>query len=174
MQMEYVVLVNHQDEPHGTAEKLRVHQEGHLHRAISVCLVNGRGELLLQRRHPDKYHSGGLWSNTCCSHPRPGEDTAAAAHRRLYEEMGIRCDLHRAFGFTYRARLGDLVEHEYDHVFIGRYDHDPTPAPDEVNAWRWLALDALRTDMARRPETYTYWFHLMMDHLPPHLEGLDG
>lgn len=168
--MEYVVLVNERDEPQGIEEKLRVHQQGRLHRAISVCLVNARGELLLQRRHPDKYHSGGLWSNTCCSHPRPGEATTDAAHRRLFEEMGIRCPLHHAFGFTYRARLGDLIEHEYDHVYVGRYEGAPTPAPAEVDAWRWLSLDALRADMALRPDRYTYWFHVLMDRLPAHLD----
>ncbi len=161
---EYVVLVNERDEALGVAEKLRVHREGTLHRAFSVFVFNTEGSLLLQQRHPAKYHSGGLWSNTCCSHPRPGEAVAAAARRRLQEEMGFDCELRRVFGFVYRVRFdGDLSEHEYDHVFVGLFDGSPVPDAAEVAAWRWVRPEALRRDVARRPDRYTYWFRLALD-----------
>jgi len=161
---EYVVLVNEQDEEMGVREKRQAHVEGVLHRAFSVFLFDEEGALLLQQRHPDKYHSGGLWSNTCCSHPRPGEPVAAAAHRRLREEMGITCGLHRAFGFVYRSALDHgLYEHEYDHVFVGYYRGTPSPDPTEVVAWRWAEADALRREILERPDQYTYWFRFIVD-----------
>lgn len=164
MMDEYVVLVNEQDEEVGLKEKVQAHVEGVLHRAFSVFVFNTEGALLLQQRHPDKYHSGGLWSNTCCSHPRPGEPVEAAVRRRLNEEMGITCDVQRAFGFVYKSALDrGLYEHEYDHVFIGRYDDDPSPNPQEVAHWRWAAPEALRQDVAAHPERYTYWFRLVLD-----------
>lgn len=163
---ERVVLVDENDRPRGSAGKLEAHLSGELHRAVSVLVFNGRGEILLQRRAAEKYHSAGLWSNTCCGHPRPGERTIAAARRRLQEEMGIDCPLTRAFGFRYRAALaGGLSEHEYDHVFIGRYDGDPSPDPSEVGAWRWVGLDAVRRDIARAADRYTRWFPLVLDRL---------
>lgn len=161
---EYVVLVNERDEEVGVQEKLRAHVEGKLHRAFSVFVFNEQGQLLLQQRHPAKYHSGGLWSNTCCSHPRPGEPVAEAAQRRLQEEMGIACALDRRFGFVYRSRLdGGLYEHEYDHVFVGRYDGAPAPHCDEVAHWRWVHPEALRADVAAHPGRYTYWFRLVYE-----------
>jgi isopentenyl-diphosphate Delta-isomerase len=163
---ERVILVDRNDRPLGSAEKLRAHEEGWLHRAVSVLIVNTRGEMLLQRRHAQKYHSGGLWSNAACSHPRPGEATADAAQRRLEEEMGIRCDLAPAFPLLYRARLdGGLIEHEYDHVFTGRYDGTPSPEASEVTGWRWVPEAALREDVRRRPSRYTYWFRLILERL---------
>ena len=161
---EQVVLVNEQDEAVGVAEKLHAHVEGVLHRAFSVFVFNDRGELLLQQRHPAKYHSGGLWSNTCCSHPRPGEPVEVAAQRRLQEEMGFVCPVRRLFGFVYRAEFAEgLVEHEYDHVFVGRFDGRPVPDAAEVADWRWIAPDALRQDVHAHPERYTYWFRLVLD-----------
>ena len=134
---DYVILVNEQDEEIGVCEKLKAHLDGTLHRAFSVFIFNDAGDLLLQQRHPGKYHSGGLWSNTCCSHPRPGEMVEDAAHRRLQEEMGMACDLHRLFGFIYHSQLGsNLYEHEYDHVFIGKHNGTPTPDSNEVASWR--------------------------------------
>ena len=120
--------------------------------------------MLLQQRHPQKYHSGGLWSNTCCSHPRPGELVESAAHRRLQEEMGVACDLRRLFGFVYHSKLNDeLYEHEYDHVFVGRYNGVPVPDATEVASWRWADTDVLRQDIAANPDRYTYWFRLILD-----------
>ncbi len=154
---ERVILVDERDRAAGDAEKLQVHREGRLHRAFSVFVLDGAGRVLLQRRAAKKYHSGRLWSNTCCGHPRPGEDTGAAAERRLLEEMGFQCDLERAGAFVYRAQLGDLVEHEYDHVFRGRFDGDPRPDPAEVEAWRWMPLEQLEAELRARPEQYTVW-----------------
>lgn len=159
---ERVVLVDENDGEVGTLEKQRAHAEGRLHRALSVFLFNSRGEMLLQRRAAAKYHSGGLWTNTCCSHPRPGEAVDQAARRRLREEMGIDCPLEPAFEFTYRAQVGPgLVEHEYDHVFLGRYDGEPAPSGDEVEAWRWVPVDALAEEVAAAPERFTPWFRLV-------------
>ncbi len=166
---EYVILVDERDREVGTEEKLEAHRLGLLHRAISVFLFHPDGRLLLQQRHPDKYHSGGLWSNTCCSHPHPGEDTTEAASRRLREEMGIDCSLRPAFSFVYRVRFSDtLFEHEYDHVFTGRYAGDPQPDPQEIVSWKWVEPAELNADVAARPERYTHWFRLI---LPRLLEG---
>lgn len=168
---EYVVLVNEQDEEIGVREKLQAHLDGALHRAFSVFVFNSRGDLLLQRRHPAKYHSGGLWSNTCCSHPRPGEFVGAAADRRLFEEMGFRCDLTHGFSFIYRSRLEDLYEHEYDHVFIGRYDGQPVPNAAEVSEWRWVDAATVRHEVAACPEQYTYWFRQVLDRVLDRVRG---
>lgn len=122
--MEYVVLVDEQDKETGTMEKLQAHLNGRLHRAVSVFLFNSKGELLLQQRASGKYHSANLWTNTCCSHPRPGESAYDAANRRLYEEMGLACELSEVFSFIYKAHLGNnLTEHEFDHVFVGTNDN---------------------------------------------------
>jgi isopentenyl-diphosphate delta-isomerase len=161
----HVVLVNEDDEVQGTAEKLRAHAEGWLHRALSVFVFDEQGRLLLQQRTPDKYHSGGLWSNTCCSHPHPDESPMAAARRRLHEEMGFSCALMPAFHFTYRAPVGPgLTEHEYDHVFVGTVDEVSVhPNPDEVTDWTWIAPSALRADVAAHPDRYTVWFRRLLD-----------
>jgi isopentenyl-diphosphate delta-isomerase len=159
-----VVLVNEQDVPSGSADKLEAHLRGWLHRAFSIFVFDTRGRLLLQQRHLQKYHSGGLWSNTCCSHPRPDEPLDEAVQRRLQEEMGFQCDLHRAFGFVYRADVGNgLVEHEYDHVFLGVADAAVAANPDEVADWRWVDPPVLRTDVAHHPERYTFWFRHILD-----------
>ena len=153
-----VVLVDESDRPVGVAPKLQAHVDGVLHRAFSVFLLDGRGKVLLQRRAAGKYHSAGLWSNTACGHPRPEEDTREAAARRLYEEMGVRCELVPAGAVVYRAEVGGgLVEHEYDHVFVGRFDGEPDPDPAEVSAWRWMPLDELRADRAANPGAYSAW-----------------
>jgi isopentenyl-diphosphate delta-isomerase len=160
-----VVLVDEDDSALGTAEKLRAHTEGWLHRALSVFVFDETGRLLLQRRAPDKYHSGGLWSNTCCSHPYPDESPKAAARRRLHEEMGFSCSLTPAFHFTYRAPVGgQLTEHEYDHVFVGVADEVAVqPNPAEVSDWTWVAPAALRDDVAAHPDRYTVWFRRLLD-----------
>lgn len=162
---DLVVLVDEADREVGTADKLEVHRDGRLHRAVSVFLFDDAGRWLLQRRADGKYHSGGLWSNTACTHPRPGEAPATAALRRLDEEMGVRCLLRPAFSFLYRAELDGgpepLVEHEFDHVFVGRFSGTPTPAPGEVSDWRWADAETLRHDLAYGPDRYTPWFRMM-------------
>ena len=163
---ERVILVDEADRELGTEGKLRAHREARLHRAFSVFLFDAEGRMLLQRRAAEKYHSGGLWTNTCCSHPRPGEEVGAAARRRLEEEMGLRCELERAFTFVYRAELDDgLWEHEYDHVFIGSVDVDPEPDPAEVEGWRWVAVEEVEREMEAHPERFTIWFRIAFDRL---------
>lgn len=161
--MEQVILVNEADEPVGTMEKMEAHEQGSLHRAFSVFLFNAEGELLLHQRALSKYHSGGLWTNTCCSHPRPGETVLDAAHRRLMEEMGMSADLSEAFSFLYRAELDHgMIEHELDHVVLGEAVAAPVPNPEEVEAYRYVALDALRDEVAAHPEQFTAWFKICL------------
>lgn len=163
---EHVILVDRADRAVGTAEKRAAHVAGALHRAFSVFVFDHAGRMLLQRRALSKYHSGGLWSNTCCSHPRPGESTAAAAHRRLVEEMGFHCPLETAFTFVYRADVGGgLIEHEYDHVFLGRFDGEPVPNPVEVEGWRWVDPHVLTGELRREPHHFTFWFRIAFDEL---------
>ncbi len=161
-----VVLVDAYDAPTGEAPKLEAHRRGLLHRAFSVFLYDSAGRMLLQQRAHAKYHSGGLWTNTCCSHPRPGEQTAAAAARRLREEMGVSCPLEPAFEFVYRAAFANgLVEHEYDHVFVGRFEGSPRPDPAEVADWRWAGIEELRAEQARTPERFSAWFRIAFEKL---------
>lgn len=162
---EQVILIDEHDREVGVGEKLATHREGALHRAFSVVIFNSAGEMLLQQRAVTKYHSGGLWSNTCCGHPRPGETTEAAARRRLQEEMGVDCPLEEAFTFRYRTELEDgLSENEYDHVLVGHCDVTPQPTRDEVGDWRWMCMADLRRDIAAQPERYTYWFKVLLEH----------
>lgn len=164
--MDRVILVDANDVEVGVGEKLATHRDGALHRAFSVFVVDAGGRFLLQRRASDKYHSGGLWSNTCCSHPRPGETNLAAARRRLVEEMGFICPLEHVFSFIYRADVGGgLIEHEYDHVFLGRFDGEPAPDPAEVSEWRWVEPAALLQEATRRPGDFTHWFHIAFEQL---------
>jgi isopentenyl-diphosphate delta-isomerase len=154
-----VILVDADDRPLGAMGKLEAHRQGARHRALSVILRDRDNRLLLQRRALGKYHSGGLWTNTCCSHPRPGEDTADAAQRRLAEEMGITCPLGLLFSTHYRAAVSnDLIEDELVHVFGGRFDGRPDPDPSEVAEWRWVAAAELARDLDEHPERYTVWF----------------
>jgi len=160
---ELVVLVDGGGRELGTATKLSVHVSGRLHRAVSVFVFDGEGRMLLQRREAGKYHSGGLWSNTCCGHPRPGEPPNTAAHRRLREEMGVRCPLVPAFSFVYRTALENgLIEHEHDEVFVGRFDGTPVPCPQEVEDWSWVAADELIADVSDRPSRYSAWFPIAL------------
>jgi isopentenyl-diphosphate Delta-isomerase len=163
---DQVILVDADDTPIGVEDKLRAHREGRLHRAFSVFVLNTAGDVMLQRRAFDKYHSGGLWSNTCCSHPRPGENTVAAAHRRLREEMGFDCPLRPLYRFTYRAELdGGMIEHECDHVLVGRFDGAPAPDPVEVADWRWASPAAIAYALETEPAAFTYWFRIAFDRL---------
>ncbi|HZH89749.1 MAG TPA: isopentenyl-diphosphate Delta-isomerase [Pyrinomonadaceae bacterium] len=162
--MEQVILVDEHNRELGASEKLAAHAAGQLHRAFSIFIFNSAGQLLLQRRAQAKYHSGGLWSNTCCGHPRPGESTPAAARRRLREEMNFVCELSAAFEFLYRAELAnELVEHEYDHVFAGVFDGAFVPEESEVEDWKWVTPDELRRDLRERPEGYTYWLRMALE-----------
>ncbi|HWA35244.1 MAG TPA: isopentenyl-diphosphate Delta-isomerase [Cyclobacteriaceae bacterium] len=169
--MEHVILVDEADREIGTMEKIEAHAKGLLHRAFSILLLNSKGEILIQKRANTKYHSAGLWTNTCCSHPSPGESMKDATRRKLIQEMGIDepCDF--AFKFTYRTELeNDLVEHELDHVFLGKFDGEPTINLKEVEAYRWVSIDALRNEIEATPEKFTYWFKLIMNR-PEMLEG---
>lgn len=160
---ERLVLVDEEDREVGIAGKLAAHEAGLLHRAFSVFVRNGAGELLLQRRAASKYHCGGLWSNTCCGHPRPREALLAAAHRRLTEEMGFDCALAPVSTVRYALRLDNgLVENELDHVLVGRWDGAPSPDPREADEWRWIGRAALATWTAEAPRELTPWFRLIV------------
>jgi len=159
MNQEEIILVDEKDNPIGSGEKLTVHQGGRLHRAFSIFIANSKGDWLLQKRSRKKYHSGGLWTNACCSHPQKGESLDKAVHRRLKEEMGFDCRLKEVFSFVYKAKLDNgLIEHEYDHVFIGRFNGQPVPDPDEAEGWRWIAPEKIRKEIKKSPENYSYWF----------------
>lgn len=161
---ELVVLVDEDDRVIGTEGKMAAHMAGKLHRAVSVFVFNTDGQLLLQQRAASKYHSAGLWSNTCCGHPRPEEETGPAAHRRLQDEMGFDCPLQPGCSFVYKRQLDDgLIEHEYDHVFVGHHDDAPAPTPAEVADWRWVGVDELLTDLEANPDRYTVWFGLALE-----------
>jgi len=161
---EHVITVDADDRETGSAPKLAAHISGELHRAVSVLLTDGESRVLMQRRSLEKYHSPGLWTNTCCGHPRPGESTHAAAARRLVEEMGVRTPIDHVATFTYRAELEHgLIEHEVDHVFVGRWSGKPNPNPAEVADWKWMNVSTLRQDIAANPRAYTAWLPLVLD-----------
>ena len=148
----------------GVMEKIEAHRHGHLHRAFSVFLINEKNEMLLQQRAFSKYHSPGLWSNACCSHPRPGETNEDAAARRLNEEMGIVCDLTKIHSFIYQVDLKNgLFEHEYDHVFRGVFSGTPEINLEEVADWKFVSLEELQRDVAKHPLSYTHWFRLLSE-----------
>lgn len=154
-----VILVDKNDRQIGIAGKMEVHHRGLLHRAVSVFIINSLGEWILQRRALDKYHSKGLWTNTCCTHPNPGESVEDSARRRLMEEMGIECSLVKLFTFIYREKFdNELTEHEFDHVFFGITDDKPRINADEVEEWEAVAFKDLEKDILENPSEYTFWF----------------
>jgi len=168
-QRERVVLVDEHDQELGAADKSSVHADGRLHRAFSVFVFGRKGHLLLQRRAAAKYHSGGLWTNTCCGHPRPLEPVVEAAHRRLREEMGFDCPLQSMLKFIYQTQLGNgLHEHELDHVLVGRFDGWPIPNPAEAEDWCWVDVRVVTQDARIHPERYTAWFPLALGKLSEH------
>jgi isopentenyl-diphosphate Delta-isomerase len=153
-----VILVDRSDKQIGIEEKLKAHQEGKLHRAFSVFIFNSKKELLLQKRAEGKYHSSGLWTNTCCSHPRPGKDIKEEAEARLKEEMGIICKLEEKFSFIYKVKFeNNLYEHEFDHVFFGKYNGLVKPRKEEVSSYKWVSLKELEKEINKNPEKYTFW-----------------
>jgi isopentenyl-diphosphate delta-isomerase len=160
MTSEQVVLVDENDKEIGTEEKMAAHQNGgKRHRAFSILIFNDKNELMLQQRAFSKYHAGGLWTNTCCSHPRPGESTVAAAHRRLIEEMGFDTELKEIFSFKYQVKLDhNLTENEYDHFFIGKYNLEPKINKEEAEAWKWITEENLNRDIKANLLKYTFWF----------------
>ncbi len=164
MEIEKVVLVDEKDTVIGEMEKMEAHEKAVLHRAFSVFVFNNNNELMLQQRALSKYHSPGLWTNTCCSHPRIDEATLDAGHRRLMDEMGFDCEIEKIFDFIYKAKLDKgLTEHEFDHVLFGRYENDPQINPGEVESWKWMKMDAIAGDMESHPEKYTVWFRIAFD-----------
>jgi isopentenyl-diphosphate Delta-isomerase len=161
MTAKEVVLVNERDESLGTMEKMEAHRKGVLHRAFSVFIFNSKGEMLLQQRAQEKYHSGGLWTNACCSHPAQGEAVAAAAVRRLREEMGFSASLEKIFDFIYRSEMENgLTEHEFDHVFAGTYDGIIKPDRHEVQDYCYKSMDEISQNLQSHPKQYTAWFHI--------------
>lgn len=168
--MEQVILVNESDHQIGVMEKMEAHEKAILHRAFSVFLFNNKGEMMLQRRALTKYHSAGLWTNACCSHPRPGETALEAAQRRTMEELGIHPQIQHIFSFMYKAAFDNgLTEHEFDHVFIGQWNDDVHLNPEEVAEVRYLTIEEIRSDMQENPEQYTAWFKIAFDQVTSHL-----
>jgi len=160
-----VILVDKKDNEIGIEEKIKAHRKGKLHRSFSIFLFNKKGELLLQKRAKSKYHSPGLWSNTCCSHPRPGQNLKKEAKRRLKEEMGIECNLKKVFSFYYKVKVGDLIEHEFDHVFLGKFEGNPKPNLKEAEDWKWINPEELKRDIKKNPQKYTEWLKIILDRL---------
>ncbi len=159
MRRDHVVQVDQEDNAVGTVEKMEAHRLGVLHRAFSVFIWNSDGQLLIHQRAADKYHGGGLWTNACCSHPQANENVRDAAMERLSFEMGLACDVNFAFSFIYQGAVErGLIEHEFDHVFIGHTDEQPKPNCAEVAAYQWIAVSELADWVARSPEAFTIWF----------------
>jgi len=171
MKEEKVLLVDTQDRVLGTMPKLEAHQKGVLHRAFSVFILNRQNALLLQQRAWDKYHSPGLWTNTCCSHQREGEDSLVAGKRRLQEEMGLEAPLTPLFTFIYKAPFDNgLTEHELDHVLLGYSEQSPNPNPQEVADWQWMPLEEVQQKLTEQPEQFTVWFKIIFERFYAHIK----
>ena len=170
MKKEKVVLVDRNDNPMGLMSKLEAHEKGVLHRAFSVFILNKKGQLMLQRRALDKYHSPGLWTNTCCSHPRESEGNIEAGVRRLKEEMGFTTPLKPMFSFIYKSKFDNgLTEHEFDHVLLGYYDKQPFINKIEVSDWKWMSLDKIILEIKNKPEDFTVWFKIIFERFYNHI-----
>ena len=170
MEEEKVILVNEKDVQIGLMPKMEAHEKALLHRAFSVFIFNDKNELMLQQRALGKYHSPGLWTNTCCSHQRNGETNIQAGKRRLQEEMGFVVDLEETISFMYKAPFDNgLTEHEYDHVMLGKYNDEPTLNTDEVADWKWMPLENVKADISLRPKIYTEWFKVIFDKFYEHI-----
>ncbi len=164
MAKQQVVLVDKDDNPLGTMEKMAAHENGSLHRAFSIFIFNSNKELMIHQRALSKYHSPGLWTNTCCSHPQLEKSIEENAHQRLQEEMGFDCEFEKAFTFLYKADVGQgLIEHEFDHVFVGVSDTQPQINPEEVEAWKYMSMEALRDDIENNENNYTEWFKIAFE-----------
>jgi isopentenyl-diphosphate Delta-isomerase len=160
---EKVILVDSQDNEIGLMPKLEAHKSAKLHRAFSIFIFNQKNEMLLQQRAKNKYHSALLWTNTCCSHPKPGEKTIDAAHRRLKEEMGFDCKLTEKFHFIYKTKLdNELFENELDHVFVGYYDNEIHLNSDEANDVKWISMEELKKEIELNPEDFTVWLKIII------------
>ena len=171
MKEENVILVNEKDEPIGLMPKMEAHEKAVLHRAFSVFVLNSKNEIMLQQRAHHKYHSPLLWTNTCCSHQREGETNIQAGSRRLFEEMGFKTDLKELFHFIYKAPFDNgLTEHELDHVMIGYYNDAPNINAEEVEDWKWMPIEAVKTDIQNHPDLYTIWFKIIFDQFYHFLE----
>jgi len=167
---EQVILVNEKDEQIGLMPKMEAHEKALLHRAFSVFVFNDKNELMLQQRALGKYHSPGLWTNTCCSHQREGESNIEAGKRRLQEEMGFTADLEETTSFIYKAPFDNgLTEHEFDHILIGYFNEEPAINPDEVASWKWMSLEAVKADISQHPSLYTEWFKIIFDKFYKHI-----
>jgi len=170
--MEKIILVDKNDKQIGLMEKMEAHEKAILHRAFSVFIFNSEGKLMLQQRALHKYHSPGLWTNTVCSHPHDGETTDTAAHRRIVEEMGFDCDFKEAFSFLYNAEVGKgLIEHEFDHVFIGSSDKKPAINLEEVASWKYVSLPWLENDIKKNANNYTEWFKIALAEVLEHFNN---
>ncbi|KJD35849.1 isopentenyl-diphosphate delta-isomerase [Tamlana sedimentorum] len=170
MEEEKVILVNEQDEQIGLMGKMEAHEKALLHRAFSVFVFNDKHELMLQQRAFSKYHSPGLWTNTCCSHQREGESNIEAGKRRLFEEMGFVTELEETTSFIYKAPFDNgLTEHEYDHIMLGYFNDAPEINTDEVEAWKWMPLEAVKNDINLNPDTYTEWFKIIFEKFYKHI-----
>ena len=163
MAKEGIIIVDKKDREVGIGDKIMVHRAGLLHRAFSIFIFNSKKKILLQQRAKTKYHSPGLWSNTCCSHPRPNRNLGREVKRRLKEEMGINCDLKEIFSLLYKVRVGDLIEHEFNHVFLGEFDSNPKPNKEEAEDWKWMRLKELQKDIKDNPQKYTAWLKIILD-----------
>ncbi|MDT0648070.1 isopentenyl-diphosphate Delta-isomerase [Zunongwangia sp. F260] len=172
MAKEKVILVNEKDEQVGLMEKIEAHEKALLHRAFSVFVFNEKGETMIQQRALSKYHSPGLWTNTCCSHQREGETNIQAGKRRLQEEMGFSTDLKDTISFIYKAPFDNgLTEHEFDHILVGKFEGEPDLNPDEVADWKWISLEDVEKDMKQNPEIYTEWFKIIFDKYYSHIKS---
>ena len=170
-----VILVDEHDMPTGTMEKMEVHKKALLHRAFSIFIFNEKGEMLLHKRADKKYHSAGLWTNACCSHPKPGEETAVAAAIRLQEEMGFNTALTKAFDFIYKAPFDNgLTEHEFDHVFIGTYEGDIKPNVEEVSDYCFMNVEEIKNSIQSHPQKYTEWFKIAFPKMEAYLETVSN